>query len=130
MGIASMRPMLAADVSLTDVSAFVIAIASVIAVVLLVVVVVSVYRTLAIVRLSVEQMRRETLPMIEDLHKTVHAANAELERVDALLDSATSVTSTVDSASHLLYLAVSNPLIKAIAFAAGTSRAARALRRS
>jgi hypothetical protein len=39
------------------------------------------------------------------------------------------VTATVDSASHLAYLAFSNPMIKAIAFAAGTSKAARALRR-
>jgi len=124
-----MRRMFAADVSLADVSALIVAIVSVVAVVLLVFVVVSVNRTLTTVRLSVEQLRRETIPVVEELHRTVVAANAELERVDGLLESASSVTQTVDSASHLVYLAFSNPLIKAIAFAAGTGRAARALRR-
>lgn len=124
-----MRRMFAADLSAADLAAVIVAIASVVAVVLLVFVVVAVNRTLATVRLSVEQLRRETLPVVEDLHRTVVAANAELERVDGLLESASSVTQTVDSASHLVYLAFSNPLIKAIAFAAGTGRAARALRR-
>ena len=91
--------------------------------------IVAVNRTLTTVRLSVEQLRRETLPVVDELHRTIITANAELERVDGLLESASSVTQTVDSASHLVYLAFSNPLIKAIAFGAGTSRAARALRR-
>jgi uncharacterized protein YoxC len=121
--------MFAADLSAADLAAVIVAIASVVAVVLLVFLVVAVNRTLTTVRLSVEQLRRETLPVVEDLHRTVVAANAELERVDVLLESASSVTQTVDSASHLVYLAFSNPLIKAIAFAAGTGRAARALRR-
>ena len=128
-GLATMPRMFAADFSASDLAAVIVAIASVVAVVLLVFVVVAVNRTLTSVRLSVEQLRRETLPVIADLQQTVKSANAELERVDGLLESASSVTSTVDSASHLLYLAVSNPVIKAIAFAAGTGRAARALRR-
>jgi len=124
-----MRRMFAADLSASDLAALVAAFASIVAVVLLVVVVVAVNRTLTTVRLSVEQLRRETLPVVDELHRTIITANAELERVDGLLESASSVTQTVDSASHLVYLAFSNPLIKAIAFGAGTSRAARALRR-
>lgn len=125
-----MRRMFAAELSASDLAAVVVAIASVVAVVLLVFVVVSVNRTLTTVRLSIEQLRRETLPVVDDLHRTVVSANAELERLDGLLESASSVTATVDSASHLAYLALSNPLIKAIAFAAGTGRAARVLRRN
>ena len=45
------------------------------------------------------------------------------------MDSATSVTATVDSASHLAYLAFSNPLIKVMALATGTAKAAKALRK-
>jgi hypothetical protein len=50
--------------------------------------------------------------------------------VDALLESAESISSTVDSASRLAYLAFSNPVIKALAFAGGTGRAIRRVRRN
>jgi hypothetical protein len=124
-----MRRMIAAELSGADLAAIIVAIASVVAVVLLVFVVVAINRTLTTVRLSVEQLRRETVPVVDELRRTVTTANAELERLDALLDSATSVSSTVDSASHLAYLAFSNPLIKAMALATGTAKAAKALRR-
>lgn len=120
---------LAAELSASDLAAIIVAIASILGVVVLVVALISLTRTLATIRLSVEQMRRETLPVIDELQRTVAQANADLERLDTLLDSATSVTNTVDSASQLAYLAFSNPVIKAIAFATGTARATRAFRR-
>jgi hypothetical protein len=125
-----MPPMFADEMSAADLAAIIVAVASVAAVVLLVFVVVAVNRTLTSVRLSVEQLRRETVPVIEELGRTVTSANAELERLDGLLDSATSVSATVDSASHLAYLAFSNPLIKGMALATGAAKAAKALRRS
>jgi uncharacterized protein YoxC len=124
-----MPRMFAAEFSAADLAAVIVAIASVAAVVLLVFVVVAVNRTLTTLRLTIEQFRRETMPVVSDLHQTVKQANAELERVDGLLESASSVTATVDTASHLLYLAVSNPLIKAVGVAAGAGRAVRSLRR-
>ena len=122
--------MVIAELSGTEVAAYVVAGASVVAVILLVLVLVSVSRTLATLRQSVEDLRRETLPVLTDLQRTVSQANAELERVDDLLDSAQSVSATVDSFSRLAYLAFSNPLIKGMALVTGTSRAARALRKS
>jgi uncharacterized protein YoxC len=119
----------AADVSLADVSALIIAIVSVVAVVLLVFVVVAVNRTLTTVRMSVEQLRREALPVIEEAHRTLVTANGELERVDTLLESATSVTNTVDSVGHLVSLVVANPLMKTVAAGSGVLRAARSFRR-
>lgn len=113
----------------TDLAAVVVAIASVVAVVLLVFALVAVNRTLTTMRLSIEELRRETLPVVKDVQRTVAQANVELERVDGLLDSAQSVSLTVDSASRLAYLAFSNPIIKVLALGAGTGRAARALRR-
>jgi uncharacterized protein YoxC len=116
-------------VSGTELAAVIVAIASVVAVVLLAVALLSLLRTLTALRTSVEDLRRETLPVVSDMKRTVQQANAELERVDHLLESAESVGATVDSFSHLAYLAFSNPLIKVIAFAAGTGKAAKALRR-
>ena len=121
--------MFAAEMSASDLAAIIVAVASVAVVVLLVFVVVSINRTLTTMRLSIEEVRRETMPVVDELRRTVTTANAELQRLDGLIDSASSVTATVDSASHLAYLAFSNPLIKLIALAAGTSKAAKALRR-
>ena len=118
----------AAEMTAGDLAAIVVAIASVVAVVLLVFAIVSVTKTLTTLRLSIEQLRRETLPVIDELERTVTQANADLARLDGLLESASSVTQTVDSASHLAYLAFSNPIIKAIALATGTAKAAKAFR--
>jgi hypothetical protein len=119
----------ASEMSASDLAAVIVAVAAVVGVVLLVFAIVSLTRTLTAVRMSVEELRRETLPVIDELQRTVTQANSDLERLDTLLDSATSVTNTVDSASQLAYMAFSNPVIKAIAFASGTGRAVRALRR-
>lgn len=120
---------LAAEMTASDLAAIIVAIAAVVGVVLMVFAIVSLTRTLAAVRMSVEELRRETLPVIDELQRVVTQANTDLERLDTLLDSATSVTNTVDSASQLAYLAFSNPVIKAIALATGTGRALRAFRR-
>jgi uncharacterized protein YoxC len=86
-------------------------------------------KTMRTLRETIEQLRRQTLPVVADLQGTVHQANAELERVDGLLVSAESISATVDSASRLAYLALSNPVIKLLAFGAGTARASRRFRR-
>jgi hypothetical protein len=116
-------------VSATELAALIVAIASVVAVVLLGVALVSITRTLQEVRKAVQLLHSETVPVVAELGDTVRAANAELERVDDLLGTAESISGTVDSASRLAYLAFSNPMIKALALASGTSRAARSFRR-
>lgn len=113
-----------------DAAAVVVAVASGVAVVVLVWAAVSLARAVSELRRAVDDLRREALPVVADLRSTVSAAEAGLERVDTLLGTAESVTATVDSASRLAYLALSNPVIKALAFASGTGRAARRLRRA
>jgi hypothetical protein len=63
------------------------------------------------------------------VHATVRQANSELAKVDTILDRADSIAGTVDSASRLSYRAFSTPLIKTMAFASGSARAFRALRK-
>ena len=113
----------------TELAALIVAIASVVAVVLLAVALTSITRTLRAVRDAVDLLRTETVPVMTDLGDTVRAANAELERVDGILGTAESISGTVDSASRLAYLAFSNPVIKGLALATGTGRAARRFRR-
>jgi hypothetical protein len=116
-------------VSETELAAVVVAVSSVAAVVLLAVAVVALTRTLRALREVATLMRTETVPVLDDLRDTVQAANHELKRFDGLVTTAESVTGTVDSASRLAYLAMANPVIKGVAFASGTARAARRLRR-
>ena len=85
-------------------------------------------RTMAEMRRAIEDFRRGALPLLADMHATVRQANAELGKVDTILDHADSIAGTVDSASRLSYRAFATPLIKIMAFATGTARAARTLR--
>lgn len=89
----------------------------------------SLVRALQSMRVAVEELRRETIPLLGDMRQTVQAANAELVRVDTLMTTAESVGATVDSASRLAYLLFSNPVVKVLAIGSGTARAARRLRR-
>jgi hypothetical protein len=115
-------------VSATELAAVIVAVASVAAVVLLAVALVALTRTLKALRDVATLVRTESLPVLDDLHRTVQVANQELERFDELVTTAESVTGTVDSASRLAYLAMANPVIKGVAFASGTAKAARRLR--
>jgi hypothetical protein len=85
-------------------------------------------RSVRALQREVERLERETIPALHDARRAVRQASGEVERVDALLASATSVTNTVDSASRFAYRAVSSPVVKALAFGEGTRRAVRRLR--
>lgn len=108
----------------TELAALIVAIASVVAVVLLVLCLAAITRTMKAVREAVEAIRAETVPAMADLGETVRAAGAELERVDVVVGRAQSISGTVDAASRLAYVAMSNPVIKVIALASGAGRAA------
>ena len=112
-----------------DWAAVVVAVATCVLVLSLLLALVSMTRTMRALRSTVDQLRNETVPLVSDLRGTVGQANAELERVDHLLGTAESISTTVDSASRLAYLLFSNPVIKALAFGTGTARAVRRLRK-
>jgi hypothetical protein len=119
-----------ADTTAADVAAIVVAVLAVVLVAFVCVALTTLTRTMRSMREAVEELRRETLPVLSHLEGTVVQANAELERVDSLLGTAESISGTVDSASRLAYLTLSNPVIKVLAFGAGTARAARHFRRT
>jgi hypothetical protein len=114
--------------SATELAALIVAVCSVATVVLLAVALVALARTLKALREVANLMRTETVPVLEDLRDTTEAANYELQRFDNLVTTAESVTGTVDNASKLAYVAMANPVIKGVAFASGTAKAARRLR--
>jgi hypothetical protein len=120
---------LAADLTAGDVAAIIAAAAVAIMAVGLLFALFSLIATLRLLRASVEQFRTEAVPLVGQLRGTVDQANSELEKVDNLLGTAESISATVDSASRLAYLFFANPVVKVLAFGAGTARAARRLRR-
>jgi len=99
-----------------------------VAVVGLVVTMATLLRTLGALQQTIDTLRAETIPLVTDVQKTARRASNDLERAGAVLQTAESLSSTVDSASRLAYRAFSNPVVKAMALASGTSRAYRRLR--
>jgi len=82
----------------------------------------SLIRSLRELRRSLETLQAETLPLLRELRAAVRDAGAEVERVDQLLDAAESISSTVDSATRLSYLAFRAPLLRLVAFVKGFGR--------
>ena len=88
----------------------------------------SLLRTLGALQQTIDTLRAETIPLVSDVQRTARKASTDLERAGAVLHTAESLSSTVDSASRLAYRAFSNPVVKVMALASGTSRAYRRLR--
>ena len=110
-----------------DLAAVLVSAVAVTAVVVLALVMQSMLRTLRELRAALDELTRETLPMLGELRDTVREAGAEVERVDHLLEAAESISATVDSASRLGYLAFRAPLIRVVAFWRGFGRFVRRL---
>jgi len=85
--------------------------------------------TLRSLRETVDDLRRETLPVIAELRATVATANGELARVDELLDTAEEVGARVEATSRLTWLVLRNPLVKLASASVASDRVARKLSR-
>lgn len=75
-----------------------------------------------------EEMSDHAAGVIGEAEATINRAKGELDRVDDLIGSAEAITRTVGSASAVAHAGLTVPLIKMMAFGAGTARAGRALR--
>jgi uncharacterized protein YoxC len=95
----------------------------------LIVVLVRVLQSLRELRAEVSNLRTETVPLLDDLRAAVDDARDDLDRFDRVLGSAEAISTNVAGASRVARAALSTPVIKTVALASGTSRAARRLRR-
>src|SRR5438105_14800488 len=95
--------------------AIVVAVAGAVALIAILLAIGALIRTLATLRIAVEQLQRQTTPLVGDLQSAVQRTNDSLGRVDNILDTAESISVTVDSASRLAYLTFSNPVVKGLA---------------
>ncbi len=92
-------------------------------VVFLAIVSVNLFRVLDSTRQLLDGLREQTIPLLGDVRTTVQSLNKELERTDVILTSAGTITRRAERITGLVDEFVSQPLIKAISFAAGARRA-------
>ena len=82
------------------------------------------------VQRELADLRAETRPLLAALRASVDDARDDLERFDRVLGSAEAISANVEGASRVARAALSAPIIKTVALASGTRRAARRLRRA
>jgi hypothetical protein len=85
-------------------------------------------RTVRTLRITVDNLRRETVALLDDAHDAVRAATSEVDRIDRLVGSAERINDAVDGAQRMAYKTLASPVVKAMAFGSGVSRAAHRLR--
>ncbi len=96
----------------------------------LAIVLVQLVRVLESTKILIDGIRSETVPLLGEVTASVKGVNRELDRVDDIVVSATGITKSMERLTAVVERAISNPLVKAIAFGAGASRALRRLRGS
>jgi len=94
----------------------------------LAVVLVSLARTLRELRQSVADFQAEAVPLLDDAREAMNGAEAEINRVERIVTNAERLSDAVDGASKLAARTIASPVVKAMAFGTGVSRAAQRLR--
>ena len=75
---------------------------------------------------TAQQLRAEGLAAFRELRQLVADADAELDKVDLVLDRADQATTAISETSRRTHAAVQDPVIRTLAVASGTSKVARA----
>jgi hypothetical protein len=85
-------------------------------------------RTLRELRDTATALHDEAIPLLEAARDAVCEAEIEIDRVERLVTSAERLGGAVDGASRLAPRTLRSPVVKAMAFSTGVSRAAQRLR--
>jgi predicted PurR-regulated permease PerM len=112
----------------TDYAVIVIAAFFALAVIVVSILVLNLFRVVSSLKELVDGVTQETVPLIHEVGNTVKGVNHEIERVDSIMASAQTVAHNVETISHTVKAAVTNPLVKALAFFAGARRATSKLK--
>ena len=94
--------------------------------VFLVVAVNNLNKSLAKLEDSAQQLRYEGIAAFRELRQLVADADAELDKVDLVLDRADQATTAISETSRRTHEAVQDPMIRTLAVASGSSKVARA----
>src|SRR3954451_561828 len=105
-----------------DIALIVLAVGWVLLVLFLCFVLLNTFRVLESTKMTIDAMREETIPLLREVKTSVEKTNREIDRVDILLDNATSIVGRVERLSGLVEEAASNPLVKVISVFAGVRK--------
>ena len=81
------------------------------------------------VQMTLNDVRKETMPLLKEVRTTVVTLNVEMDRVDGIMASAESAAASVSNVAKLVTAATANPIIKGMALLTGASVSLRSLRR-
>ncbi len=111
--------------TITELAAIIVAIAVVVAAVFLVTAVNNLNNTLAKLEDTAHQLRDEGISAFRELRQLVADADAELDKVDIVLDRADHATTVISETTRRTHEAVQDPLIRSLAIASGSGKVAR-----
>lgn len=80
-------------------------------------------RTLSITNLFLDDVRKQTIPLMTRFQTTMDHLNHELELVDGIMESGERMASRLNSMTKVVQKVVSSPLVKIIGVGAGVQRA-------
>lgn len=112
--------------TLVEVAALIISLAVVVTAVFLITAVNNLNRSLAKLEDTAHQLRDEGIAAFRELRQLVADADAELDKVDLVLDRADQATTHISETTRRTHEAVQDPVIRGLAVASGTSKVARA----
>ncbi len=112
--------------SIGEFAAIIVAFAVVVTAVFLVVAVNNLNNTLARLSDTANELRTEGIAAFTELRALVADADAELDKVDLVLDRADQATSAISETSRRTHEAVQDPVIRTLAIASGSSKMGRA----
>lgn len=111
--------------TVTEFAAIVVAIAVVAAAVFLITAVNNLNNTLAKLEDTAHQLRDEGIGAFRELRQLIADADAELDKVDIVLDRADHATTVISETTRRTHEAVQDPMIRTLAVASGTGKVAR-----
>lgn len=92
-------------------------------VVVLCVVMANVFRVITSTKELIDGVTRQTVPLLGEVGTTVSLVNQELSRVDGILTTAETATTSVGNLVNVVSSTVTSPLVRLSAFAWGLRRA-------
>lgn len=112
--------------TVAEFAAILIAIAVIVMAVVLVIAVNNLNNTLAKLHSTADQLRDEGLSAFRELRDLVADADAELDKVDVVLNRADRATTAISETSRRTHEAVQDPVIRSLALASGSTKVTRA----
>ncbi len=112
--------------TINELAALIVAMATVLAAAFLITAANRLNQTMTRLDDSATQLRNEGLAAFRELRQLIADADAELDKVDLVLDRADQATTAISETSRRTHAAVQDPMIRTLAVASGTSKVARA----